>query len=174
MNSTEIILITVIVFLFIVAIFLFVLLRKKFDKKRMHDQKRIESHDVINITPEFKFESPEFNSSEIPDLDEVKKSIMETQTEEILITEPKIIQTPDENIPIDPKSMVIEDTGRLKLEDTLIEIGAEKKDEKPIIKKQKEKPIRKRTKKSGKKTKSIPEKQEVEIVSPDPEKQEKI
>lgn len=154
MNSTEIVLFTIIVFLFIIAIFMFVLLRKSFEKKKLQELKRFEYKDIVNITPditpEFKFETPGFITPDIPSIDEIMKPISnaaatkesketikekdlkphEEELKEILITEPKIIEShADDNEP----QALAEDYSDLKLEDTLIDIEDEKKEHKKAI-----------------------------------------
>ena len=153
MNSTEIVLFTIIVFLFIIAIFMFVLLRKSFEKRKLQEQKKFEYKDIVNITPEFKFETPGFNTPDIPSIDEIMKPItaetkesketteekdMKTHDEElkeILITEPKIIESVADDI--EPQALA-DDYSSLKLEDTLIDIEDEKKEHKKAIAKKPE------------------------------------
>ncbi|PWB56971.1 MAG: hypothetical protein C3F06_00320 [Candidatus Methanoperedenaceae archaeon] len=153
MNSTEIVLFTIIVFLFIIAIFTFLLLRKSFEKKKIEEQKKLEYKDIVNITPEFKFEEPGFKTPDIPSIDEIMKTVTtsakesnktiprededlktkDEELEEILIPEPKIIESLAENK--EPQALT-EDYSGLKLEDTLIDIEDEKKErKKPAAKK---------------------------------------
>ena len=153
MDSTEIVLFTIIVFLFIIAIFMFVLLRKSFEKKRLLEQNKFEYKDIVNITPEFKFEEPGFKTPDIPSVDEILKPIKDTaaeikktgpsddkdlkthdnELEEILIEEPKIIEPhAEDNVPL------AEDYSSLKLEDTLIDIEGEKKERKKAVTKKPE------------------------------------
>jgi hypothetical protein len=153
MNSTEIVLFTIIVFLFIIAIFMFVLLRKSFEKRKLQEQKKFEYKDIVNITPEFKFEDAGFNTPDIPSIDEIMKPVTATtkdskekilsedkdmktnneELEEILIAEPKIIEPLAEN-----KEPLAEDYSGLKLEDTLIDIEDEKKEHKKAVAKKPE------------------------------------
>ena len=172
MNSTEIVLFTIIVFLFIIAIFMFVLLRKSFGKKKLHEVKKFEYKDIVNITPEFKFETPGFNTPDIPSIDEIMKPInaetkesketteekdMKTHDEElkeILITEPKIIESVADDI--EPQALA-DDYSSLKLEDTLVDIEDEKKEHKKAIAK---KPETKIAEKYLKKRKSVRKKRE--------------
>lgn len=155
MDSTEIVLFTIIVFLFIIAIFMFVLLRKSFEKRKLQEQQKFEYTDIVNITPEFKFETPGFITPDIPSIDEIMKPIRnaaatkekketieekdmkphDEELKEILITEPKIIESnADDNEP----QALAEDYSDLKLEDTLIDIEDEKKEHKKAIAKKPE------------------------------------
>ena len=157
MDSTEIVLFTIIVFLFIIAIFMFVLLKKSFEKKKLQEQKKFEYKDIVNITPEFKFETPGFKTPDIPSIDEIMKPVADTaatkeskekipsenkeiknhheELEEILIAEPKIIEPlADDNV----SQAMAEDYTGLKLEDTLIDIEDEKKERKKTVAKRPE------------------------------------
>lgn len=180
MNSTEIVLFTIIVFLFTIAIFMFVLLRKSFEKKRLLEQKKFEYNDIVNITPEFKFEEPGFKTPDIPSVDEILKQTMDTaattqikktipsedkepethdkELEEILIIEPKIIESHENDN--EPQA---EDYSSLKLEDKLIDIEDEKKERKKAAAK---KPVIKVTEKVHlKKGKSVRKKKEAKEES---------
>lgn len=180
MNSTEIVLFTIIVFLFTIAIFMFVLLRKSFEKKKLLEQKKFDYKDIVNITPEFKFEEPGFKTPDIPSVDEILKPKKDTaatteikktipsedkdlkthdkELEEILIAEPKIIESQaDDNEPL------AEDYSSLKLEDKLIDIEDEKKERKKAAAK---KPVIKVTEKVHlKKGKSVRKKKEAKEES---------
>ncbi len=144
MNSTEIVLLTIIVFLFITASFMFVFLRRSFEKKKLQEQKKFEYKDIVNITPEFKFEDPGSKNPDSPSIDEIAKpatyaattkEVKETenkdpkshdeQLKEIVITDPKIIESH-----ADDNESLVEDYSCLKLEDTLIDIEDEKKERK--------------------------------------------
>jgi hypothetical protein len=133
---------------------MFVLLRKSFEKKKLQEQKKFEYKDIVNITPEFKFETQGFKTPDTPSIEEIMKPVtVNTATKEsketisfvdkgikthgeelkeILITEPKIIEPlADDNVP------KAEDYSDLKLEDTLIDIEDEKKErKKAVVKKQ--------------------------------------
>lgn len=177
MNSNEIVLFTIIVFLFIIGIFMFVLLRKSFEKKKLQEQKKFEYKNIVNITPEFKFDDPK--TPDIPSVDEILKPIKDNaatkenkekipsevrnlktheELEEILIAEPKIIESiADDNEP------QVEDYSGLKLEDTLIDIEDEKKERKKAAAK---KPETKVTEKDyPKKRKSVRKKKEAKEES---------
>jgi len=157
MNSNEIVLFTIVVFLFIIGIFMFVLLRKSFEKKKLQEQKKFEYKNIVNITPEFKFEDPE--TPDIPSVNEILKPIKDNaatkenkekipsevrnlktheELEEILIAEPKIIESiADDNEP----QALAEDYSDLKLEDTLVDIEDEKKERKKAVAKKPESKI---------------------------------
>jgi hypothetical protein len=80
----------IIVFLFIIAIYQFVLLRKSHEKKQPQEQKKFEYKDIVDITPEFKFEpSDNVEIHQIKDLIKPMKDvgIAETDTETISIEE---------------------------------------------------------------------------------------
>ncbi|VVB52600.1 Uncharacterised protein [uncultured archaeon] len=83
MNTAEIALFTIIVFLFIIAIYQFVLLRRSHEKKQHQEPKKIEYKDIVDITPEFKFETPELNNVDIHQI----KDLMKPETD-IVIAEP--------------------------------------------------------------------------------------
>ena len=173
MDSTEIVLFTVIVFLFIIAIFMFVLLRKSFEKRKLQEQKKFEYKDIVNITPEFKFETSTAKEikNTIPSEDKYLKT-NDKELEEILIAEPKIIESPAEN-----KEPLAEDYSGLKLEDTLVDIEEEKKERKKIVSKKPEikitekDPLKKR--KKARKKKEIKEKS-IEVEMKKESKEESI
>lgn len=80
----------IIVFLFIIAIYQFVLLRKSHEKKQPQEPKKFEYKDIVDITPEFKFEpSDNVEIHQIKDLMKPVKDvgIAETDTETISIEE---------------------------------------------------------------------------------------
>ena len=83
MNTTEIVLFTIIVFLFIIAIYQFVLLRKSLEKKKHQEQKKFEYKDIVDITPEFKFETPALNNVDIHQIKDLMKPVTD-----IVIAEP--------------------------------------------------------------------------------------
>lgn len=143
MSPAEIALFTIIVFLFIIAIYQFVLLKKSHVIKQQQEPKKIEYKDIVNITPEFKFETSGLNGVDIPSIKELMKPATDLKTlpdldnktddikDEIPKAEPEIIETPtqeDTNVPIE----LMEDISGLKLEDILIE---EKKGRRKAIKK---------------------------------------
>ncbi len=83
MSTAEIALFTIIVFLFIIAIYQFVLLRRSHEKKQHQEPKKIEYKDIVDITPEFKFETPALNNVDIHQI----KDLMKPDTD-IVIAEP--------------------------------------------------------------------------------------
>ncbi|HEY6585550.1 MAG TPA: hypothetical protein VIY97_00115 [Candidatus Methanoperedens sp.] len=83
MSTAEIALFTIIVFLFIIAIYQFVLLRRSHEKKQHQEPKKIEYKDIVDITPEFKFETPTLNNVDIHQI----KDLMKPETD-IVIAEP--------------------------------------------------------------------------------------
>ena len=88
MSTEGIALFIIIVFLFIIAIYQFVLLRKSHEKKQ--EPKKFEYKDIVDITPEFKFEpSDNVEIHQIKDLMKPVKDvgIAETETETISIEE---------------------------------------------------------------------------------------
>ena len=91
MSPAEIALFTIIVFLFIIAIYQFVLFRRSHEKKQWQP-KYFEYKDIVDITPEFKFETPGLNNVEIHQIKDLIKpitgnGIAETDTETISIEE---------------------------------------------------------------------------------------
>ena len=82
MSTAEIALFTIIVFLFIIAIYQFVLLRRSHEKKQHQEQKKIEYKDIVDITPEFKFETPT-NNVDIHQIKDLMKPVTD-----IVIAEP--------------------------------------------------------------------------------------
>jgi len=153
---------------------------KEIEKKKIEEQKKLEYKDIVNITPEFKFEEPGFKTPDIPSVDEILKPKKDTaatteikktipyedkdlkthdkELEEILIAEPKIIEyQADDNEPL------AEDYSSLKLEDKLIDIEDEKKERKKAAAK---KPVIKVTEKVHlKKGKSVRKKKEAKEES---------
>ncbi|HEX7628210.1 MAG TPA: hypothetical protein VF354_04740, partial [Candidatus Methanoperedens sp.] len=92
MSTEEIALFIIMVFIFIIAIYLFVMLRKSHEKKQQSELKTIEFKDVVDITPEFKFETSELNNVDIHQIKDLMKpvkhkGIAETDTETISIEE---------------------------------------------------------------------------------------
>ncbi|MFZ3168113.1 MAG: hypothetical protein WA130_10910 [Candidatus Methanoperedens sp.] len=83
MSPAEIALFTIIVFLFIIAIYQFVLLRRSHEKKQHQEQKKIEYKDIVDITPEFKFEIPTLNNVDIHQIKDLMKPVTD-----IVIAEP--------------------------------------------------------------------------------------
>ena len=83
MSTAEIALFTIIVFLFIIAIYQFVLLRRSHEKKQHQEQKKIEYKDIVDITPEFKFETPTLNNVDIHQIKDLMKPVTD-----IVIAEP--------------------------------------------------------------------------------------
>jgi len=82
MSTAEIALFTIIVFLFIIAIYQFVLLRRSHEKKQYQEQQKIEYKDIVDITPEFKFETPT-NNVDIHQIKDLIKPVTD-----IVIAEP--------------------------------------------------------------------------------------
>ncbi|CAG0975326.1 hypothetical protein METP2_01637 [Methanosarcinales archaeon] len=82
MSTDEIALFTIIVFLFIIAIYQFVLLRRSHEKKQHQEQKNIEYKDIVDITPEFKFET-QTNNVDIHQIKDLMKPVTD-----IVIAEP--------------------------------------------------------------------------------------
>ena len=92
MSIEEIALFIIMVFLFIIAIYLFVMLRKSHEKKQHPELKTIEFKDIVDITPEFKFETSGLNNVDIHQIKDLMKpvkhkSIAETDTETLSIEE---------------------------------------------------------------------------------------
>lgn len=90
MSTEGIALFIIIVFLFIIAIYQFVLLRKSHEKKQPQEPKKFEYEDIVDITPEFKFDpSDNVEIHQIKDL--IKPAtdvgIAETDAETISIEE---------------------------------------------------------------------------------------
>ena len=83
MSTAEIALFTIIVFLFIIAIYQFVLLRRSREKKQHQEPKKIEYKDIVDITPEFKFETPTLNNVDIHQIKDLMKPVTD-----IVIAEP--------------------------------------------------------------------------------------
>ena len=75
MSTAEIALFTIIVFLFIIAIYQFVLLRRSHEKKQYQEPKKIEYKDIVDITPEFKFETPILNNVDIHQIKDLMKPV---------------------------------------------------------------------------------------------------
>ena len=90
MSTEGIALFIIIVFLFIIAIYQFVLLRKSHEKKQPQEPKKFEYKDIVDITPEFKFETSD--NVEIHPIKDLMKpvtdvGIAETDAETISIEE---------------------------------------------------------------------------------------
>lgn len=90
MSTEGIALFIIIVFLFIIAIYQFVLLRKSHEKKQGQEPKKFEYKDIVDITPEFKFETSD--NVEIHPIKDLMKpvtdvGIAETDAETISIEE---------------------------------------------------------------------------------------
>lgn len=79
MSTAEIALFTIIVFLFIIAIYQFVLLRRSHEKKQHQEQEqkqeKTEHKDIVDISPEFKFETPGLNNVDIHQVNDLMKSV---------------------------------------------------------------------------------------------------
>ena len=158
MSTDEIALFTIIAFLFIIAIYQFVLLRRSHEKKQHQEQKNIEYKDIVDITPEFKFETQTNNVDihQIKDLmkpvtdiviaepdtetisieEKIRRQKRDLKTDEIPGTKPGITEShaaEDINVTV----AMMEDVSGLKLEDTLIGIEEEKKRRKKIKPKKK-------------------------------------
>ncbi|CAG0975832.1 MAG: hypothetical protein OIN86_07925 [Candidatus Methanoperedens sp.] len=90
MSTEGIALFIIIVFLFIIAIYQFILLRKSHEKKQRQEPKKFEYKDIVDITPEFKFETSD-NVEIHPIKDLIKPvtdvGIAETDAETISIEE---------------------------------------------------------------------------------------
>ncbi|MFZ3383417.1 MAG: hypothetical protein WA144_05785, partial [Candidatus Methanoperedens sp.] len=92
MSTEEIALLIIMVFLFIIAIYVFVMLRKSHEKKQQPELKTIEFKDMVDITPEFKFETSGLNNVDIHQIKDLMKPVKdnaaaETDTETISIEE---------------------------------------------------------------------------------------
>lgn len=164
MSTDEIALFTIIVLLFIIAIYQFVLLRRSHEKKQHQEQKNIEYKDIVDITPEFKFETQTNNVDihQIKDLmkpvtdiviaepdtetisieEKIRRQKRDLKTDEIPKTKPGITEShaaEDINVTV----AMMEDVSGLKLEDTLIGIEEEKKRRKKIATKKSDSTIKK-------------------------------
>jgi len=164
MSTDEIALFTIIVFLFIIAIYQFVLLRRSHEKKQHQEQKNIEYKDIVDITPEFKFETQTNNVDihQIKDLmkpmtdvviaepdaetisieEKIRRQKRDLKTDEIPKTKPGITEShaaEDTNVTV----AMMGDVSGLKLEDTLIGIEEEKKRRKKIATKKSDSTIKK-------------------------------
>lgn len=152
MNADEIILFVIIALLIILAVILYLLLRRSISKRLLDEQKKIGPHEIINITPEFKFEAGDLNTLDIPSINDIKKTIMDSEAAEIVIDKPKIIESHENEEMIQQKIKVNESPG-LRLEDTLI--GVENKATGKKIKKKRGRKPKKQKKKTGTKTNPV-------------------
>lgn len=152
MNSDYIVLFIVIALLVILAGFLYLLFRRSVEKKHLEEQKKIGLPEMINITPEFKFDAQYLNNPDIPSINDVKKSIMNSLSSEIVIDEPKIIESHENETTITEQKSAVKEAPELRLEDTLI--GEDEAAGKRIRKK-KGKKRKKQKKKTGIKTNPV-------------------
>ena len=162
MNSTEIALFTFVVFLFIIAIFLFVLLRKSWKKKQPQEPNKLDFKEIIDITPAFKSETPGLNESVSHIRDLIASATSTTaagEREGITGTVPEIVEPAVKADVLVAQAIqaaqgIVVDDSDLKLEDTLIEIEEDKvgrtagrkkpnKEKKPVKKiERKKKPVK--------------------------------